>query len=246
MKIDQRAARAPIAGVRRGEKDASGPEEQALLDTLPPSRRLRRLLHDLDMLMSHEGFLNLGTDDIAARLRCSKASLYRLAPGLDELFELAIKLRFARAFDTQRRDRDSATDWAGTLVAQLNSLVVEQSKVSFEYMRDLFAFPPTMSLMQTYSERGAAELQRILQGGINAGEFQRVNPKLAAQLLNVTITRICEPDFQASIGMPSAQALDEAMRIFEHGLIRRPTSDPQPAPRRVRRKLRPAPTAPTS
>ena len=222
------------------------PEEQALLDRLPPSRRLRRLLHDLDMLMSHEGFLSLGIDDIAARLRCSKASLYRLAPGLDEQFELAIKLRFARAFDTQRRVREAATDWAGTLVAQLNSLVMEQSQVSFEYMRDLFAFPRTMSLMQAYSDRTAAELQRILEGGIRAGEFLPVNPKLAAELLNITITRICEPDFQASIGLPSAEALDEAMRIFEHGLIRRGASDREPVPRRARRKLRPAPTAPTA
>ena len=121
--------------------------------------------------------------------------------------------------------------------------MVEQSKVSFEYMRDLFAFPRTMSLMQSYSDRTADELQRILQGGIKAGEFQRVNPKLAAQLLNVTITRICEPDFQASIGLPSAQALDEAMRIFEHGLIRRPAADPEPAPRSARKKSRPATTS---
>jgi AcrR family transcriptional regulator len=212
---------------------APGPEEQALLDTLPPSRRLRSLVRDLDRLIGQEGFLHLNTDDLAARLRCSKASLYRLAPGLDELFELAIKLQFARAFDAVRLSREAARDCTEQLIAQLDSLVREQSKMSFAYMRDLFAFPRTASLINTYRTRGAAELKVILQAGIEAGEFEPVNPTLAAQLLSMTINRICEPDFQSSTGLPSAEALEEALRILTVGIIRRPPSRSAPRSRRA-------------
>jgi AcrR family transcriptional regulator len=205
------------------DADVAGPEEQTLLDTLPPSRRLRSLLRDLDTLIGQEGFLHLGIDDIASRLRCSKASLYRLAPGVDDLIELAIKLRFARVYDAARRSSTVERNWTDRLTSRIESLVREQSQVSFVFMRDLFAFQRTASLIRNYRARATVELQEILQAGIEAGEFQAVNPVVAAQVLSLTIARICEPDFQLSTGLPIVEALEEALRMFRFGIIR-PTS----------------------
>jgi AcrR family transcriptional regulator len=207
-----------------GDDNGVGPQEQALLDQLPPSRRLRTLLKDLDVLAASEGFLHLNMGQIASRLRCSKASLYRLAPGLEELFELVIKLRFARVFDAGERQCADAVTWTDKLVAHLDSLVTEQSKLSYEYMRDLYAFSRTASLMKSYEARGEGELRRLLQGGIDAGEFQRVNPGLAAQMLRTTISRICQPDFYATTGLPTTEGLPEALRIFGLGIFRRTQS----------------------
>jgi hypothetical protein len=62
--------------------------------------------------------------------------------------------------------------------------------------------------------------QEILQSGIDAGEFQPVNPVVAAQVLSMTIARICEPEFQLTTGLPSVAALEEALQMFKTGLVR--------------------------
>jgi AcrR family transcriptional regulator len=203
-------------------ENAPGPEESALLDTLPPSRRLHRLLRDFDTLVTQEGFLHLTTGQIAVRLRCSKASLYRMAPGLEDLFELVVRYRFALVFDAVGHRRASGGSWTERLISSLDSLVSEQSKLSYEYMRDLFAFPPTASLVKAYRARGERDVRVILEAGIEAGEFHSVNAGLAAHILQMTVSRICEPDFLVSTGLPSADGLAEALRIFEVGIIRRP------------------------
>jgi AcrR family transcriptional regulator len=197
-----------------------GPEEQALLSTLPASRRLHGLLYDLCSIVSQEGFLHLGMTEVARRLRCSKVTLYRLAPSRAELFVLVIKLRSARTFDALHR-YEGARNWTERLIARLDSLVSEQSKVSFQYIRDLVAFPPASAIQKSYMIRGAVELREILQSGIEAGEFQPVNPLLATQVLSMTISHIGDPDFQASTGLPRPYGLAEALRIFELGIIRR-------------------------
>jgi AcrR family transcriptional regulator len=202
-------------------RDDAGPEEQALLDRLPQSRRLRRLLSDLDTLMAREGFLHLSSDQIATRLRCSKASLYRLAPTLEDLFELAIRLRFARTSDASPLRRATAQNWTDRLFSNFEFVASERSKLSYQYMKDLYEFPHIAPLMALMGSRAEVEVREILQAGIEAGEFQPVNPYVAAHLLNMAISRINEPDFQVITGVASVEGLREAMRVFEVGIVRR-------------------------
>ena len=44
--------------------------------------RLRRVLDEAEELFAQEGFLHFSTDELARRLRCSKRTIYAVAPGV--------------------------------------------------------------------------------------------------------------------------------------------------------------------
>src|SRR5213076_1897274 len=50
-----------------------------------PTARQRALLADLEALFLAEGFAAFTLDDLAGRLRCSKSTLYALAPSKEQL-----------------------------------------------------------------------------------------------------------------------------------------------------------------
>ena len=50
-----------------------------------PTARQRALLSELEALFLSEGFSQFTLDDLAARLRCSKSTLYALAPSKEQL-----------------------------------------------------------------------------------------------------------------------------------------------------------------
>lgn len=50
-----------------------------------PTARQRALLRELEELFLAEGFVEFTLDDLAARLRCSKSTLYALAASKEQL-----------------------------------------------------------------------------------------------------------------------------------------------------------------
>ena len=203
--------------------DTYGLEEEALLRRLPRTSRLRRLLADLEHLMMHEGFLHLSTDDIAKRLHCSKTTLYRLAPSREDLFELVIERWLARLRDSGWDELNAATDWPQKLVGYLDVVKARTRDASQRFMQDLHAFPGGHRILMDHQRRRIEVLEAIIAGSIEAGEFQNVNPRLAAELILTSVRRAVEPEFLASVGLSLADAFAEWYRILEFGLIS-PTS----------------------
>ena len=202
--------------------EGRGNEERALLDGLPMTPRLRRLLEDLETLMMSEGFLHLSTDDIASRLRCSKATLYRLAPSREKLFELVIEVWLARCRDTGWHEFDAGTDWPGRLIGFLSAAVIATQQTSFKFMSDLQSFPGGHRRLMIHQDRRDADLRRIIDAGIEDGAFSAVHTGLAADLLHVTMRRIIEPEFLVGVGLSLTEAFDQAYQILEYGFIRQP------------------------
>ena len=55
------------------------------------SDRQKELLADLEALFFASGFRTVTVDEIATRLKCSKRTLYEIAPSKQELFVLVIE-----------------------------------------------------------------------------------------------------------------------------------------------------------
>ena len=204
--------------------DGEGTEEAAVMTRVPESARVRRLLQDLESLMVTEGFLHLNTDDIARRLRCSKATLYRLAPSREELFELVIERSLARMRDRGRQEVAAEESWEARFVAFLvEPLRSWTREVSYHFIRDLRAFPGGNRLWLAHEEKRMETLEAIIAAGADAGAFQPVHARLAADLILTTVKRALEPDFAASIGLSVTDAFEEWYRVLEFGLIRNAT-----------------------
>src|ERR1700726_2162174 len=59
--------------------------------------RLQRVLDEAEELFAREGFLHFSTDELARRLRCSKRTIYAVAPGREKFFEAVILHRVTKA-----------------------------------------------------------------------------------------------------------------------------------------------------
>src|SRR6266568_1634749 len=68
----------------------------------PWSERERALLDELERIFFAEGFAHLSMADLAARLRVSRTTLYRLAPGKQNLVELVVDRMFNQMGKTAR------------------------------------------------------------------------------------------------------------------------------------------------
>lgn len=223
-----------MAVTRRIEKGSSrrdllpggwGSEEDAVLAEVPDSPRLRRLLADLEIIMHTEGFLHAGTDDLARRLRCSKATLYRLAQSRESLFELVISRWLARVRDEGWKRVDGTEDWSQRLVDYCSASVdlMEDCHSSYAFWRDMNNFPGGYRLLMAHQKQRIDGLERIVTQGIEAGAFRQVHPRLVSEFMLMCVRQIVEPDFTASVGLSVTDAVDEWYRIIEYGLIRRPS-----------------------
>jgi len=233
-------------------------EEADVISHVPDSPRLRRLLGDLESLMVTEGFLHLNTDDIARRLRCSKATLYRLAPSREDLFELVIERSLARMRDNGRQAVAAEETWEERFIAFLiEPLRTWTREVSYHFVRDLQVFPGGHRLWLAHERKRMETLEAIIAAGARDGAFQPVHARLAADLILTTVKRALEPDFAASMGLSINEAFEEWYRVLEFGLIRNATdaeraealvlaSSDVPARRNLRAKGRRGPSSATA
>jgi len=221
--------------------EGKGHEEAEVMARVPESPRLRRLLKDLEALMMAEGFLHLSTDDIARRLRCSKATLYRLAPSREELFELVVERWLARVRDTGWKELAEEKTWPAKLVGFLTQPIrLRTREASHKFVHDMRDFPGGYRIWLAHQHQRMATLEAIIDQGARAGAFQEVHSRLAADLMLTSVRRAIEPDFLVSVGLSLTEAFEEWYRILEFGLIRNGGS-PSQSPSRVINLDAPAP-----
>ncbi len=173
--------------------------------------------------MLAEGFLHLSTDDLPSRLRCSKATLYRLAENRFALFGIIIDRWLARMRDNGwARSELVGDDCSARLVEYLRAgpLAIEDTTAAF--WRDLRGFPQGYEALMAHQRRRVSGLEEIMVEGVRAGVFQCEHPRLIAELFLSAVRQIVEPDFAESVGVSVQEGFDAWYRIVEFGLIGEP------------------------
>lgn len=209
-----------------------GAEESALVSRLPQSPRLRQLLDRLEEIMLAEGFLHLNTDELPSRLRCSKATLYRLAENRFALFGMIIDRWLARMRDDGwARSEAAGDDCSARLVEYLRAgpLAIENTTPAFWH--DLGSFPQGYEALMVHQRKRVAGLEEIITAGVRAGVFECEHPRLISELFLSAVRQIVEPDFAESAGVSVQEAFDAWYRIVEFGLIG--TASRNASPRRA-------------
>jgi AcrR family transcriptional regulator len=203
------------------------------------SLRSARLFDDLAALFLSEGFLHLTTDEIARRLRCSKTTLYRIAPSREEIYAAVVDRYLGRIRDDGVAAATAASDFPSAMIALLGAGVTAAREASWEFVRDMRRHPASRRRLDLHQRRRVADLERLIEAGIRDGAFQGFHPRMVAELILALIGKVFEPDLLASVGLSLAEAYDEAYRIVEYGLIPRGTparpraAAPKSKPRRL-------------
>jgi AcrR family transcriptional regulator len=182
--------------------------------------RLRRVLDEAEELFSQEGFLHFSTDELARRLRCSKRTIYAVAPGREKFFEAVILQRANNARDATVAPIRQAPSVRAAVRGCIQASVRQVQYVSPLFLRDVMLFPAGRRATEKWRADIADEMEHLIERGIHEGLFRRIDPRVAAESLLASVLRMCEPDFSANSRTTTVAAVRQVYEIFWAGLFR--------------------------
>lgn len=182
------------------------------------TRRRTELFDALVSLFLAEGFAHLTLDDIAARLRCSKSTLYTLAASKEQLVTAATKHFFRQATD-EVEDHVAALHGARERVnAYLQAVGEALDPASDRFMADLDAFAPAREIYEQNTRIAARRVHELIAAGVAAGEFRDVHAAFAAELVATMMVRIQQRAVRDRTGLDDAAAYRELAAILTGGI----------------------------
>ena len=183
------------------------------------TQRRGDLFDGLLRLMLDEGFAHLGIADIAARLRCSKSTLYTLAGSKEQLVTATVTHFFRTATDrveSRVRDNAGARDRITDYLVAIGDALAPASEA---FMVDLHAFAPTRELYQRNTATAADRVRGMIADGVASGEFRDVDAAFAADLAASMMSRIQRREIAATTGLDDAGAYRQLAAIRTTGIV---------------------------
>lgn len=182
------------------------------------TRRRTELFDGLLALMLADGFAHLQIADLAARLHCSRSTLYTLAGSKEQLVTKTVTHFFRTATEqVESRVADAATS-RDAVVEYLIAVGDALSPASAQFMADLQAFAPTRELYEQNTAAAAARVRELIAAGVAAGEFRDVDAAFAGDLAATMMSRIQRRDVEAHTGLDDAQAYRQLASILMRGI----------------------------
>ena len=178
------------------------------------------LLDRLTDLVLAEGFAHLTLDDLAGRLRCSKTTLYALAPSKDQLAVRVVNNFFRRATAFVEARVGARRAPLRRLEAYLEAIAEALLPASRQFIDDVAGFEPTRT---TYRDNAAAAARRV-RGLIDEAAAEKavapVDAAFVATWVGVTIEAIQRGEFAERAGLSDAAAFGELSRLVGRALTR--------------------------
>lgn len=184
------------------------------------SRSLRReeLLQAASDLLLTEGFTSLTVDDLARRLKCSKSTLYGVAPTKEQLVLRVTKRFFSDATEHIESEISSVDSPPDQIGSYLKGVGAQMSKLSPAFYRDMVGFAPTAEIYALNSAVAAQRTRELIANGVRSGHFRAINADFAGHLIAWSIEGIQGGRFQESLGITAGDAYRELGDLLLKGL----------------------------
>ncbi|WP_156757592.1 TetR/AcrR family transcriptional regulator [Actinokineospora pegani] len=183
-----------------------------------PTARQAALLDELLRLFLAEGFAEATLDDFAARLRCSKSTLYALAPSKEQL---AVKVvgQFFRVATERVEDRVArAADARGRVAEYLAGAAEELGVASPRFVADVADFPPTAAIYERNASAAAARIRAFITEGVAEGVFRDVHARLVGEMAGWLIEGIQTGVLAERAGVSDSEAFAGLADLLLGGL----------------------------
>jgi AcrR family transcriptional regulator len=192
---------------------------------VPGSRALtsrqRALLAELEQLFLAEGFIHFTLDDLAAKMHCSKSTLYALAPSKEQLAVRVVAHFFKGAADlmeTRIAGIDDAREIIGVYLAGISAYL---NRASPEFMRDINDFVPARAAYELNSRAAAGRIRSFIARGVEDGVFRDVHATLIAEMAGVLIEAIQAGVIGSRARVSDAEAFTALSELLLDGLATR-------------------------
>jgi AcrR family transcriptional regulator len=184
-------------------------------------RRTSRQVELLDRLvglMAAEGFSRFTLDDLAERLRCSKTTLYALAPTKQELVVEVVKQYFRAAVPAVEARVEAVDDPAGRVEAYLGAVADYLKPLSRTFMDDLSSYAPAATVYRQNTAAAATRIRELIAEGVEAGAFRTVHAAFVGEIVATTMFEIQRGEMFARLEMSDAEAYAELASLVVHAL----------------------------
>ncbi|MEU9884551.1 TetR/AcrR family transcriptional regulator [Sphaerisporangium sp. NPDC051011] len=165
-----------------------------------------------------EGFLQFGIGDLAARLRCSRSTLYLVASSKEQIFLAAVRHFFRRA--TTRIETLVANDPSprSRLSTYLNAVAAELAPASEGFYSDVAAFAPANEVYEENTMRAAARVGELVKEGIDAGELRAASAAFVGVAVAEVMKAIQDGRVDAAANMSDSDAYQALTDLVINGL----------------------------
>ena len=171
--------------------------------------RREEVLDRLQELFLAEGFARLTVDDLAARLQCSKSTLYALAGSKEQLVVAAFRRFFRTAAQRVEEKVGAITDPSQRIAEYLAGLGAELRRMSPECYADLLGFEATAEVYARHSLAAAHHVRESIQDGVASGAFRAVNAHFVGAAVSLLIDGIQHGELLDRSGLSMADAYTE-------------------------------------
>ncbi|WP_018682602.1 TetR/AcrR family transcriptional regulator [Actinokineospora enzanensis] len=180
-----------------------------------PTARQSALLDQLLALFLAEGFAEATLDDFAARLRCSKSTLYALAPSKEQLALKVVGQFFRGATERIEKRAATATDARERIARYLAGAAEELGVASPAFVADVAAHAGTRAVYERNAKAAADRIRGFILEGVADGLFRDVHAPMVAEMAGWLIEGI-----QSGVLGARAEVSDaEAFRVLADLLL---------------------------
>lgn len=183
----------------------------ALADDL--TSRQRELVDQLVDLFLVEGFAHLTLDDVAARLGCSKRTLYVLAESKDQLAIRTVRHFFKRATEQVEAAIARTRSPAARVTRYLEAVAEALRPSGPAFRRDLARNPATREVYEQNTVAAAGRVRQLIDEGIRAGAFRNVSAGFVGEVVTATMRRITSGEIGRATGLEDAEAYGELAKL---------------------------------
>lgn len=185
----------------------------------PVSARRAELLDRLRDLFLAEGFAHFTLDDLAARLHCSKSTLYTLAGSKEQLAVRVVGHYFKEATAGIEAEVAEVVDLRQRMSAYLRAAAEALRPASREFIRDMAANEATRATYESNARAAADQMRSFIGAGVHAGVFREVHAAFVAEMVSRTIVSIQRGEIGERTGLSDAEAFTALSRFLNGGLF---------------------------
>jgi len=198
---------------------AGAQRRRAVRDRAAPRRDREALLDALEVRFLEVGLRATTIGELAAGLRCSRRTLYELAPSKEELFLLVIRRWLERVRQRGWQGALAHETPQGRIEAFLRPGVTETTRASAAFVADVQSYEPARTLLASHQRERVRFLRDLIEDGIAKGSFRPLHAQLVAEAMLLSITRIDDPAFLAEARLGFSDAFGELYELLLHGLF---------------------------
>ncbi|RVW04418.1 TetR/AcrR family transcriptional regulator [Rhodococcus spongiicola] len=180
--------------------------------------RRMALFDELVALILDEGFAHLTLDDLAARLHCSKSTLYRLADSKEQLVRAATVHFFRAATEQIEASLSGAVGARDRIRTYLEAVGEQLRPASAQFMEDLAGDSAAGEVYERNTRWAARRVQQLITEGVEAGELRDAHAAFVGDIAAAAMVRIQQRQVAASTGLGDAAAYQELAILLTRGL----------------------------